>query len=76
MGVGRHPNKHVETAISYARSRGWRVEKSSGHAWGRLFCPRADRSGCRISVWSTPRNAESHARMIVRLINSCQCEDR
>ncbi len=37
---------------------------SGGHAWGRLFCPHSAREGCIASVWSTPRNAENHARQI------------
>ena len=54
MGRPRHPNKHIEAAIRYAESLGWCVELSNGHAWGRLFCPREARGGCKKSVWSTP----------------------
>lgn len=71
MARARHPNKHIEDAVKYAESLGWDVRLSNGHAWGRLLCPRHTREGCAISVWSTPRNPESHARQIRRDIDTC-----
>ncbi len=71
MSRPRHPDKHIEQAVAYAESLGWRVEISGGHAWGRLFCPFADRYGCIISVWSTPRVAQNHARHIRREVDAC-----
>jgi hypothetical protein len=65
----RHPNKEVEEAVAFAESKGWRWKKM-GH-WGRLLCPYADRDGCHVDVWSTPRNAGNHARQIVRAIGRC-----
>ncbi|NBR51897.1 MAG: hypothetical protein EBT91_00230 [Rhodobacteraceae bacterium] len=75
MARRRHKNKHLEAAISHAESRGWRIEIATGHThvWGRLYCPYADRSGCRVSVWSTPRNAENHAKDICRVVDRCTC---
>lgn len=69
----RHPNKHIDRAIEYAVSLGWTVEKSGAHAhaWGRLFCPHSTREGCIISVWSTPRVPENHARQIRQRIDGC-----
>jgi hypothetical protein len=67
----RHPKKAVEAAVAFAEGRGWRWRKGEGHCWGRLKCIRADRSGCQVSVYSTPRNAEDHARAIVRRVNQC-----
>jgi hypothetical protein len=67
----RHPDKDVEAAIQYALSRGWRVEKRKGHAWGRMFCPWADRNGCMISVYCTPKNAANHARQIRAGVDRC-----
>jgi len=57
IGVARpvHPDKDIEAAVSFAEARGWRYVPSSGHAWGRLFCPGGQRGDCKISVWSTPR---------------------
>ena len=33
----RHPNKHIRQAVEFAVTQGWRLVKSSGHAWGILF---------------------------------------
>jgi len=73
----KHPNDAIERAIRYAEQQGWRVVKSSGkaHAWGRLFCPRATREGCSVGVYSTPKNAENHARHIRRAVDRCDCDD-
>lgn len=68
-----HPNKEIEKAIQYAESKGWRYKKSgdSAHAWGRLLCSLNDREGCAMSVWSTPSNADNHAKLICRRVDSC-----
>lgn len=71
MSRPRHPKPAIEKAVQYAEQLGWRVELSGGHAWGRLFCPFSSRSGCIISVWSTPRNADNHARQIRKVVDSC-----
>lgn len=71
MGRPRHPDKHVEAAVSYAESVGWTVEISNGHAWGRMYCPASLRGGCIISVWSTPKNPFNHARRIRRDVDMC-----
>ncbi len=68
----RHPNKEIEAAISAAEDLGWTVYISpKGHAWGHLYCPKNDRDGCIISVWSTPRSKENHARSITRKVKLC-----
>lgn len=71
MSRPRHPNKHIEAAVRYAESLGWRVQTSQGHAWGRLLCPHRQRGGCAISVWSTPRNPQAHADTIRRRVARC-----
>jgi hypothetical protein len=71
MSRPRHPNKHIEAAVQYAEGLGWRFVKSKGHAWGRLFCPEPSRVGCIISVWSTPRKPENHARRIRSEVDLC-----
>src|SRR5258708_5195009 len=35
MGRSRHSDKHIERAVQYAETLGWRVVLSNGHAWGR-----------------------------------------
>jgi len=67
----RHPKPEIERAVQYAEQIGWRVQISNGHAWGRLFCPHASRMGCIISVWSTPRSADNHARHIRKQVDKC-----
>lgn len=68
-----HFNKHIRAAIKYAVTRGWIVEKAGprAHIWGTLWCPRRDRSGCRIRIMSTPRNPERHAQNIRRDVDRC-----
>jgi len=71
----RHPKPSVEKAIQYAEKLGWRVKISKrGHAWGKLLCPLASRMGCIITVWSTPKNEDNHARHIQNKVDSCDCE--
>jgi hypothetical protein len=71
MGRPNHPNKHIESAVQYAESLGWRVKVATGHAWGRIFCPHRARDGCQYSVWSTPKSPEHHARHLRHKIDSC-----
>lgn len=74
----KHPNKEIEAAIQYAIKNGWRYRHAgnSAHAWGRLLCPLEDREGCSMSIWSTPKNAENHAKQIKRNVKSCPHEKR
>ena len=67
----RHPKPEIEKAIQYAEGLGWTAELSNGHAWGRLFCPQSTREGCIVSVWSTPRSPENHARQIRKVVDRC-----
>ena len=72
----KHPNKEIEAAVCYAEERGWRVIEKSGHAWGSLVCPQNSvdcRCGlfCQMSVWSTPRNPEGHARQLRQKVDGC-----
>lgn len=69
----KHPNKHIEEAVSYAENIGWIYKKSgnSSHCWGHLLCPCCSRNGCIIQVYSTPKVPENHAKHIRRVINKC-----
>lgn len=72
----QHPYKEIDAVIRYAKSRGWIVKKAGGHAWGILMCPKNNvdcRCGqfCRMSVWSTPKNAGSFARRLRQKIDGC-----
>ena len=81
MARSSHPNKEIERAVSDAEKEGWTWQKGGGHAWGKLLCAHHDRDGCRISVWSTPKHAEDHAKDIRRAVNRCPhkqevCDDK
>lgn len=74
MSRPKHPNKAIEAAIQYAEDNGWRYREAGGssHAWGRLLCPEESREGCQMSIWSTPRNPENHAKQIRRRVDNCE----
>lgn len=67
----RHPSKEIEAALVYVGSNGWDVVKSSGgsaHAWGFMRCP----GDCpQVSIYSTPRVPENHARALHRAVDRC-----
>lgn len=69
----KHPKKAIEEAIQYAEEKGWRYQSTgrSAHAWGRLLCLLPEREGCSMSIWSTPRDEDTHAKQIRRKVNSC-----
>ena len=69
----RHPNKEVRSAVEYATSKGWALERRKGHCWARLKCPKHDRTGCMISVYCTPRNNYDHASQIKKMVDKCDC---
>ena len=73
MKRNKHPNKKIEEVIRYAEGKGWRYKKTgnSSHGWGKLLCPLQERDGCSMSIWSTPKDAERHAKQIVRRVNAC-----
>ncbi len=67
----RHPNKEIHEALKYAQNQGWTVIKSAkGHCWGVIRCPYGY-GGCQKSIWSTPKNPQSHAKSIERYVNQC-----
>lgn len=75
--MAQHPNKEIQAAIEHAEEHGWRIEKASGHAWGRMYCPNNSaecRCGefCIASIWSTPRDADNHASKIRRVVDNCK----
>lgn len=71
MARARHPNKEIESAIRHAEAQGWRVLEGGSHAWGFLYCPERTRVGCRVPVYSTPRNPEGHARRLRERVAGC-----
>ncbi len=69
----KHPNKEIEAAVCFAEDKDWQYQKTgaSAHAWGRLHCPLKSRQGCAMSVWSTPRSPENHAKQIIKSVKKC-----
>ena len=69
----KHSNMEIEAAIISAENLGWRYKRAgnSAHAWGRLLCPLQTKEGCMMSIWSTPRNSEIHAKQINKRIKKC-----
>jgi len=63
----RHPNKDIRKAIADAEAAGWTVEAGKGHTWGILRCGQ----GCRVAVWSTPRNPTTIAKRIREAVEKC-----
>jgi hypothetical protein len=61
--------KEIEAALQYAESRGWTVKLARGAVWARIYSPLYARDGRRISVWSTPRMPQAHARDILRMVD-------
>lgn len=81
MARTRHPKKEIEEALRHAEDNGWKVEVGGSHAWGKMYCPYNDaecRCGefCITSVWSTPKNAENHARKLKRVVDNCTTHKR
>jgi hypothetical protein len=67
-GRNRHPKKEVEQALQYSEENRWTVEQtSSGHKWGVARCGQ----GCKVSIWSTPRNPGNHAKQVRRAVDRC-----
>lgn len=71
MPGDRHPDKSIEAALAYAREHSWTVIKSTGgsaHAWGVMRCP----GDCpQVSIFSTPRVPENHAKALRRAVDRC-----
>ncbi|MDT0178142.1 hypothetical protein Q9R34_19140 [Enterobacter sp. BRE11] len=71
----KHPNKHIQAAIAYAISKGWVwvPPGDSAHCFCKLRCgnPEDEHRDHRMSVWSTPKSPETHAKQIRRMADRC-----
>ncbi|MCU4358463.1 hypothetical protein [Acinetobacter ursingii] len=74
--MSKHPNKHIEEAIQYAMENGWYVVESgkSAHSFCRLKCVYGY-SEHQMSIWSTPKSPENHAKQIRRKADQCKGND-
>lgn len=64
-----HSKKQVRDALTDAAAAGFEVVPSDahGHSWGYLDCPHPDCTQ-RFYVWSTPADADEHAKQIRRFV--------
>lgn len=72
----RHTSKEIEAVLQQPEGLGWIVGEGKGHTWGLLRCPansKECRCGqfCQMSVWSTPKNPERHARKLQQKARAC-----
>ena len=76
LKMKKHPNKHIREAIEYAIDNGWDVVDTgkSGHAFCRLKCV-LGHAEHQMSVWSTPKDSETHAKQILRKVKQCNGDE-
>jgi hypothetical protein len=64
VSKGRHPKSAMSTALhALDRQRFALAEVHVGHRWGSVTCLVC---GAHLAVWSTPRDADQHAKQIRR----------
>ncbi len=76
--MSKHPNKEIQSAIEYAKSKAFTVEQGGSHCWGQMYCP-AERTHldcqggahCITSILSTPKNPENHAKRLRKIVDRC-----
>ncbi|WP_082545428.1 MULTISPECIES: hypothetical protein [unclassified Sphingomonas] len=76
MARKTHKSKEIESVLKELEALGWTVVEGKGHAWGLLRCPTNSsecRCGefCQMSVWSTPKNPEQHAKKLRQKALAC-----
>jgi len=71
----KHPNKHIRDAIDYALQNGWVIIDTgkSGHSFCRLKCVLGHNEH-QMSIWSTPKSPENHAKQILNKVKQCNGE--
>ena len=72
----RHKSKEIEAVLEELEAIGWTIVEGRGHAWGMLRCPtnsKECRCGefCQMSVWSTPKDPERHAKKLRQKALAC-----
>lgn len=72
--IAKHKDKHIQAAIDYAISQGWRLVKGGGssHCYAQIRCGNSEHGTHMMSIWSTPKNCENHAKQIRRKVNQCK----
>jgi len=72
----KHTSKEIEGVLQELEKLGWNLIEGKGHCWGILRCPANDqdcRCGefCQMSVWSTPKNPQQHAKKLRQKALAC-----
>jgi hypothetical protein len=67
----RHPDKDIRKALKLALDAGWSFEEAKGHRFGTLRCG----YGCKVGIWSTPRNPTAHAKRVREGVERCTHDD-
>ncbi|MGJ0479092.1 hypothetical protein [Pantoea agglomerans] len=72
----KHPNKHIQAAVDYALKNAWVwvPPGDSAHCFCKLRCgnPADEHRDHQMSVWSTPRSPENHAKQVRRKVDHCK----
>lgn len=80
MARKKHKSEEIEAVLKELEALGWSVVEGQGHAWGLLRCP-INSSDCRcgefcqMSVWSTPKDPERHAKKLRQKALACTKQD-
>ncbi|WP_126462697.1 hypothetical protein [Providencia rustigianii] len=63
----------MQQAIEYAELQGWFIVMGShsSHCYAKLRCGIEGHQDHMLSIWSTPRNPENHAKQIKRMVDKC-----
>ena len=65
VSAGRHPKNPINAVISDLPQGVEVVPIHKGHRWGMLECGAC---GATEAIWSTPRDADNHARRLARFV--------
>ncbi|GHH70026.1 hypothetical protein GCM10017772_15990 [Promicromonospora soli] len=65
VSAGRHPRNAINAVIGELPHNVEVVPIHKGHRWGALKCATCDATE---AIWSTPRNADNHARSLLRFV--------
>ena len=71
MARPAHPTKEIDEALDYAASKDWTIEKVDPvlmHGADEVPLPH-EVDGCQVSIYSTPRNPQNHAKQLKRAIS-------
>lgn len=65
VSAGRHPKNPINAVIGELPQGIEMVPVHKGHRWGMLECVAC---GATEAIWSTPRDADNHARRLIKFV--------